>query len=162
MPKREFELDASAGIAEVAACKSKPGDPYKDDGAASIDGDKVIAFVSAVQNLGVILEKLNIIAVKDAFLFGIQTKGIDAIIEQEKTWKGALEQIGDSLKQSGKIVESARQDWKLLHHEIMPLAKFFGGSEFKESLKNVAAFCDLCERLERHRANGTLDLITKL
>ena len=49
-----------------------------------------------------------------------------------------------------------------MQHEIMPLAKFFGGSEFKESLKNTAAFCDLLDRIADHRTKGTLEIISKL
>ena len=85
MAKKEIELDGDVELGAIEAKKSASLAPFKDDGTETIDGNKVIAFIHAVENLGVILNKLNVIAVKDAFLFGIQQRGVDAIIEQEKT-----------------------------------------------------------------------------
>ena len=68
--------------------------------------------------------------------------------------------VADTLQGNRKILDGCRTEWKLLHHEIIPLAKFFGGKEFNDTLTNVREFCNLCDRIERFRANGTLELLT--
>lgn len=158
------EVTAKAVAGQDAELKkgvnvSKP-DPAPSEDRITIDGDKVIAFGRAIQNLGKLFEEVNIVAVHKLFRAHCQVGVIEGILEQEKLWKDTSKRLTDSLKEDMAACQEARQNMNIL----LAVIKAFNAQEgrFNETIVKVKELVDLCDRLQKHKDSGLLELIIKL
>lgn len=132
------------------------------DDVINIDGDKIIAFINGVKNLGRILDEVNFLGIKEPFLIGSRYQSVEKIIEQEKKWKICLMGIRDGLKENLECIEANRQRLGQMVSLLKHNNELTTSHAFKESLTNLKQFSDLCDNIERHRNAGTLDIITQI
>jgi len=131
-----------------------------DDAKIVINGDKVIAFANAVKDLGRMFEELDIVTVHKMFRMGTQIGSIEHILELDKIWCGIFKEIGEDLEKDRAFFIQARQELTVLRGTI----KSFGEQE--EHLIKITAkakeLLDVCDRLQKHKESGILDLLLKL
>lgn len=127
-----------------------------------IDGDKVIAFTNAIKDLGKILDQVNIIDVKEAFLRGKSLGCVQNIIDTRDKWKQTLGEIGDGLKLNAKEIEASIATTKEMLAFMRPMAGFITSPQFDQAKTNLREFVELCDRLDKHRQSGTLDIVASL
>lgn len=127
-----------------------------------IDGDRLIQFINAVQSLGRILEQMNVIEVKDAFLVGRKLGSIESIIEQEKAWKKCVVEITAELERNSKVLEASKQEYHRMIATMKPCVSFCASPELERANSQVKQFCDLCDRLQKHKEAGTFELVQQI
>lgn len=127
-----------------------------------VDGDRLIEFIKSIKNLGDMLEKMNVLEIKDAFLVGRRMGAVDNIIETQKRWMETVVTIREELKiHSGELETSVQTDKE--HIAFLRRAMdFVNSSQFKAGTARLKEFIELCERMEKHKASGTIELICKL
>lgn len=133
-----------------------------DDTEQPIDGDKVIAFINAVQSMGRILEQVNVIEIREAFLIGKKVKCIDDIVAMDKKWKSTVKEIVEDIAQETLAIQESmrhsREQIALLKHYQSVCAS----PEQKHTTATMKEFLDLCDRLQKHKEAGTFELVQQI
>jgi len=127
-----------------------------------IDGDRLIAFINAVQHLGRLLEEMNVMEVKDAFLVGRKLGSIESIIEQEKAWKKCVLEITAELERNSKVLELGKQEYQKMLGSMKQCVSFCQSSELERANSQLKQFADLCDRLQKHKESGTFELVQQI
>lgn len=132
------------------------------DDVIKIDGDKIIAFINGIKNLGMILDEVNFLGIKEPFLIGSQFQSVEKIIEQEKSWKKCLDHIYAGLKENLECIEANRQRLGQMVSMLKHNNELLTSHTCKEAMERLKQFSDLCDNIERHRKAGTLDIIAQI
>lgn len=127
-----------------------------------VDGDRLIAFVNAVKNMGDILGTLNVRCLKDAFLVGAQHNCIDKIIDTEKKWKEAITAITDQLEKEQALLKLGLTDCRQLIAFLSQSHNIFANPNTDLALAKAREFSALLDNIERHRKLGTIDMLCQL
>lgn len=127
-----------------------------------IDGDKVIAFSKAVENLAKLFNEIDIFQIKDVFLKGVATRNVDQMIEIEKNWLTAFEAIRSGLKEQCGAIELRKSELERIVLLIRKWMDLSGSLSFKESMANLKQFSDLCDNLAKHRDSGMFELVANI
>lgn len=125
----------------------------------TIDGDKIIAFIDGVKNLGIILERLNVLEISGAFKVGKKIDAIDRLIDIEKSWGTALAEINKTLSAEVVALGHSQQECKRtvrIFEEVSAMVKLYNLRGTTETIKE---FCDVCDRLEKIKSQGTIELV---
>lgn len=132
------------------------------DSDHTINGDKVIAFINAVGDLGKILNAVNIIEIKDAFIMGKQCERVDRVIDVKKKWQETLEVIQEAWKADLVSFESCLKSSKEMKILLTSISHVGQTREYKDSLQSMKELADVLDRLEKHRHSGLLEKLTKI
>lgn len=136
--------------------------PATSDETVKVDGDQVIAFIGAVEKLGEILHALNVIEVKDAFIYGKRCKAVDEVIDISKSWQHLAKEVGDEFHASVTRINALRSQLNSQIAFMKTLTEAMKSEESKTTLNKINEFADACERIQKLKQDGTLDLILNL
>jgi len=134
--------------------------PASDTETIEINGNKVIAFANAVQKLGKMFEELNIIELHKLFAMHKQVGSVERILDQKRTWMEAMDLIRITLAKDLAGVQESRDNLHTIRREMESFKTCCTG--MKESIATVKELVDLCDRLQKHKESGILDLLASL
>lgn len=128
----------------------------------AIDGDKVVEFIRGVQNLGKILETINVIQIKDAFLIGSKHKAIEDIIRTEQKWFETFKAMGEQMEETADhhrkiMLEHQNMIAFIKHHNSI-----INGPESARAITMATKLSEVLDRLDKHRASGLLEAVVKI
>lgn len=126
------------------------------DQEPAIDGDKLLSFISAVQEMGRILDKINVIEVREAFWLGKSHQSVDAIIKMREEWSHTLDVVKKGLERTIEKEELTLKCQKEMVAYLRQVNHLGNSPGFKLFLDRLDQFTTLCDRLEKHRASGLL------
>ena len=127
-----------------------------------INGDKVIAFINAVKKLGDILEMINVIEIKDAFIMGKQCESVERVIALRKQWIEVFAEIQSAWSKDLDVFKAclaSSKDMKILLTSISHVGQT---KEYKDSLQSLKELADVLDRLEKHKQSGLLEAVSKI
>lgn len=127
-----------------------------------MDGDKVIAFINAVQNMGRILEQVNVIDIKEAFVLGKKIQCIEDIITQDKKWKECISEITACLAQEVKVVQEGMRYSRDHIAVLKQYQSVLSTPEAAKAKSEMREFIELCDRLQKHKEAGTFELVQQI
>ena len=122
----------------------------------TIDGDRVVAFIKAIENLAEILNHLNVIEVKEAFLVGKQIGCVERVIETEKKWKEVLAAIRAGFKEDMDSIREHQKQAASTIETLKLISSYARSSHFEEVIANLSKLNDICDKLDAHRKSGLL------
>ncbi len=123
----------------------------------TIDGDRLIAFIKAVKDMGNILEQVNIIEVRECFLLGKQMGGVEKVLEQRKKWQEMMHAIMHGLNVDIQFLNNSKPivtDMLTVCGKYATLAK---NGAFNESIDKLKTLVELLDRLDAHKKSGLLE-----
>jgi hypothetical protein len=145
-------------VDHVQCNPSKPDDIE----SVQIDGNKVIAFIRTVELLASILNKINVVEVKDAFLLGKKCDSVEKVLAMKTMWLDTFRMIQLGMKDSADEIIRLRD----YHRNVLAIIKMLSNTiqtkEFERGIVKAKELADLCDRLDKHRQSGLLDIVTKI
>ncbi len=123
-----------------------------------IDGDRLIAFVNGVKNLGVILEELNIAEFFEAFKMHSKIGAFDALVEHEKAAVAVLGMVKNDLHAKLAGIDEKKREL----HQLIQLAKSASSPDAVAGLKVIKEFSDVLDNIAKHRESGLLESVATL
>lgn len=161
MMYKDFQKE-NATVENIASKTNKPAPTPSPENVETIniDGDKVLAFIKAIEIMGKILNSLNVVEVKDAFLVGVKCNEVDKILQIQKVWAEVMLVVHRGLGENLKRIEQTRNS----HREMLATMNSVAGvsEKYMKSFKNMADFVDTLDRLQKHKESGLLEMVTKL
>lgn len=127
----------------------------------TIDGDKVIAFIKAVENLGEILNHLNVIEIKDAFIVGKEIQSVERVIDTEKKWRDALACIREGFKEDMDSIVANQKYARAAVETLKLIASYAHSRSFDDVLSQLQKLNAVCDQLEKHRNSGLLEALNQ-
>lgn len=124
-----------------------------------INGDKLIEFINTVKKLGDILEAVNAMDIKDAFLVGKQMGCVERVIEQRKGWEMALESCGNAMKKEVEACTEASRNFRVMAHAVEDFAATARNVKIKETIADLKELADVMDRLDKHKAAGNFEIL---
>src|SRR5579872_705698 len=117
----------------------------------SVNGNKMIDFISAVEDMSSILGQLQLSDIADAFLVGKQFGAVERVIEQKKTWENALREIHKTMRDDLHLFEKSLEKERELKTFLHSLVNFCRSPEAKQTFEGLEKLADILDRLEKHR-----------
>ena len=127
-----------------------------------VDGDKLIAFINALKDLGTMLEQANVLGVKDAFLVGKSMGCVERVIEQRDKWRRCLAECAEAMKSEIAGIDQAKQNGRHIVEFLQLVRKLGYSDEARAGLEHLKELAEVCDRLERHRNSGILGLVAEM
>ena len=127
----------------------------------SVNGNKMIDFISAVEDMSSILGQLQLSDIADAFLEGKQFGAVERVIEQKKTWENALREIHKTMRDDLHLFEKSLEKERELKTFLHSLVNFCRSPEAKQTFEGLEKLADILDRLEKHRNSGLMETMLK-
>lgn len=125
-----------------------------------VDGDRIIEFINAFKAMASIIDQVNVMAVKDCFLIGKKLGCIESVIEKKQEWLEAFNMIAQAERERLSQLEQSLVKSRMVIQELKHLRETV--RDFDRVTQKIVELCDSLERLEKHRANGNLELLMRL
>lgn len=140
--------------------------PFKDntvpEKTMTVDGDKLLEFIKAVQDIGKMLENISIGPIAECFEKGKVIKEVDDIIEIKTKWAKALDKIVESLRSSALQKDALVADWQQITTSIRNLQAVVDSPKNLQMIATMRQLVELLKEFKKLKEDGTLGMILSL
>jgi hypothetical protein len=133
----------------------------KDD-KIRIDGDKLLAFINAIQYAGKMMELINVIEIKDAFIVGKQIASIEKVLEYKQKWNECWNAMHKMMGEELKIWDKGMREGREMIVILQQFRAFGHNPQYTDSFNKLKEIVELCDRLQKHRESGILSILQSL